>query len=181
MGYAIAVGAALAFLFFWQFNALVGLRNLVRNAWADVDVYLKRRAELIPNLVESVRAYASHEQSVLEATAEARSRALVLQGPTGDRAAAEAQLGQAAHRVLLLAEQYPDLRAGENFRQLQHALAETEKTIASARQYYNACVRDFNTKIESFPSSLVAATMGLRPQEYFELDDPLEREAPSAS
>lgn len=168
-------------LFLWQYNALVGLRNLLKNAWSDVDVYLKRRAELIPNLVAAVKAYASHERTVLEALTEARSRAVSATGPTAERAAAEASVGSKLVEALVLAENYPDLKASENFMQLQRDLVDTEKLLAGARQYYNAVVRDYNIKLEAFPSNLVAGVMTLKPAEFFEVDSASEREAPSVS
>lgn len=175
---AIGIGLAVILLFFVQYNALVGLQQLTRNAWADVDVYLKRRAELIPNLVAAVKGYASHEQAVLTAVAEARTHALSIQGPTKQKSEAETGLSSALVRIVGLAESYPELKAGENFQSLQAELTQTEKLLAHARQYYNACVRDFNIKIESFPSNFVSGMMGLKPKDFFELDDVEEREAP---
>lgn len=160
------------------YNGIVSMRQMTRNAWSDVDVYLKRRAELIPNLVAAVKGYASHEQAVLEGLAEARSRAMQIHVPSSDKAAAEGIVGERLVRALALAEAYPDLKASDNFTQLQASLVDTEKQIASARQYFNACVRDLNIKIEAFPSSLVAGAMGVRPMEFFELDTLSERDAP---
>lgn len=160
------------------YNGLVRMRQLTKNAWADVDVYLKRRAELIPNIVTAVKAYASHEATLFEAIATARSQALGA-GSQTERADAEGKLGTAIHRALFLAEQYPELRASDNFLNLQRELSETESKIASARQYYNACVRDLNTKVEAFPSSLVAGVAGVKHGEYFEIEDPEQREVPS--
>jgi len=179
-GLVAVVGIVLIF-FIAQYNALVKLRQYMKNAWSDVDVYLKRRAELIPNLVTAVKAYASHEQTVLSALAEARARATALPGPTLDHAAAESQVATSLVQVFAVAENYPELKASENFLDLQKELSETERLIASARQYYNACVRDFNTKIESFPSSLVAGTMGLKHAEFFETESAAERIAPSVA
>lgn len=177
----VVVGAVVVFFFIAQYNGLVKLRQMVRNAWSDVDVYLKRRAELIPNLVTAVKAYASHEQAVLEALADARSRAAVMTGPTQDHALAESEVASGLVRVLAVAENYPDLKASGNFLDLQKEITETERLIASARQYYNACVRDFNTKIESFPSTIVAGMMGLKSAEFFETEGAAERMAPSVS
>jgi LemA protein len=176
---AVAALAALLVALIAQYNALVKLRQMLKNAWSDVDVYLKRRAELIPNLVTAVKAYASHEQTVLSALAEARSRAASLSGPTPVHAQAESEVAQSLVRVMAVAENYPDLKASGNFLDLQRELSDTERLIASARQYYNACVRDFNTKIESFPSSIVAGMMGLRHAEFFETESVEERVAPS--
>jgi LemA protein len=159
------------------YNRLVALRRLVQNAWADVDVYLKRRAELIPNLVEAVKGAATYERTTLEALAEARSHALAAPGPSEERARAERDVREGMHRVLLLAEAYPTLTASQNFLQLQGDLRETEKLIARARQYYNACVRDYNTAVESFPAALLAGSLGFRPREPFEVEAVSERDA----
>jgi LemA protein len=171
----LVIVLALAFLV--PYNKLVGLRQLTRNAWSDVDVYLKRRSELIPNLVAAVKGYAQHEQSTLEQTIQARSQALGAPS-LSERAGAEEQVSTGVSKILLLAESYPELKASENFLQLQGSLSETEKLIASARQYYNACVRDYNTTIEAFPSNIVALTFGFRSAEFFELDSPAERNVP---
>lgn len=175
----LVVGAVLLVGFVAIYNSIVSLRQMVRNAWSDVDVYLKRRAELIPNLVAAVKGYASHEAAVLEGLAEARSRAIQLDVPSAEKAAAEGQVGERLVKALVLAENYPELKASDNFMNLQRELSETEKSLASARQYYNACVRDLNIKIEAFPSSLVAAAMGARHEEFFELESVAERVAPS--
>lgn len=159
------------------YNGLIRIRQLTQNAWADVDVYLKRRAELIPNLVTAVKAYASHEGTLFEALATARSHAMGA-GNVVERADAETELGSAVHRAMFLAEQYPELRSSDNFLNLQRELSETETKIARARQYYNACVRDMNTKVEAFPSSLVAGLAGVKHGEYFQLDSASEREVP---
>ena len=174
VGLAVLGGAILLY------NSLIALRQLVKNAWADVDVYLKRRAELIPNLVAAVKGYASHEQALLEALATARSEAIGARS-SGERVAAESAVSHELVQVLMLSENYPDLKATENFSQLQRELAETERHIASARQYYNACVRDLNTRIESFPSNLMAALLALKPQPFCEVDSLSEREAPSVA
>lgn len=166
-------------LLVWQYNRLVKMRQLTRNAWSDVDVYLKRRADLIPNLVAAVKGYAGHEQSTLERVLEARSRALASPTPTTARAQAEGSLGSGILQVFALAEGYPELKASETFHSLQDELSETERLIASARQYYNACVRDYNTMLETFPSGFFAALYGFRPMEFFEIETASEREAPS--
>lgn len=175
------VGGALLVALIVSYNGLVRLRQLVKSAWADVDVYLKRRAELVPNVVETVRAYAQHEKTVLEAVAEARARATALVGPTAQHAQAETQLGESLVRVVALAEAYPELKANKNFASLQTVLAESERLIASARQYFNACVRDYNTKIESFPSNLVASLGNFESAEFFEVDLPSQRDAPDVT
>ena len=175
IGFAVLVLVVLL----WQYNGLVYLRQLTRNAWSDVDVYLKRRAELIPNLVTSVQAYASHERTLLEALSHARSEAMSVKGPTSEKAAAESKVGSGVFQALMLVESYPDLKANSNFMQLQQELIDTEKLIASARQYYNAVVRDYNTKIEAFPSNVVAGMMALKPAEFFEVETATERNAPT--
>ncbi|MBV6490651.1 MAG: LemA family protein [Fimbriimonadaceae bacterium] len=175
------VGGALLVALIVSYNGLVRLRQLVKSAWADVDVYLKRRAELVPNVVETVRAYAQHEKTVLKAVAEARARATALVGPTAQHAQAETQLGESLVRVVALAEAYPELKANKNFASLQTELAESERLIASARQYFNACVRDYNTKIESFPSNLVASLGNFESAEFFEVDLPSQRDAPDVT
>jgi LemA protein len=156
----------------------VGLRQLTRNAWSDVDVYLKRRAELVPNLVQTVQGYARHESGTLERVIDARNNALGA-GSIHDRAAAEQQVASGVSQIIALAEAYPDLKASEHFLELQRSLSDTEKLIANARQYYNACVRDYNTTIESFPSNIVAGSLGFKPGDYFEVDAVSERAAPS--
>lgn len=160
------------------YNKLVGMRQLTRNAWSDVDVYLKRRAELIPNLVSSVQGYAKHEQDTLQKAIDARNRARLATASISGRAAAEQQVSADVGNVLAIAEAYPDLKANNNFLDLQKQLTDTEKLIANARQYYNACVRDYNTLIEAFPSNIAANVMAFKPAEFFQLDDVAEREAP---
>jgi len=177
-GLALILGVA-------AYNGLVGMRQLTRNAWSDVEVFLKRRAELIPNLVATVKAYASHEQETLERLAEARSlaaksRSLAAKSRSvAERSVAEQSVTGSLTRVVALAEAYPELRSQANFLSLQQELKDTEKLLANARQYYNACVRDLNTKIESFPSNLVAGATGFRHEDFFQLDDANERIAPA--
>jgi LemA protein len=169
--------AALALLLVGIYNTLVGLRVRADNAWSDIDVQLKRRRELVPNLVETVRGYASHEQSTLQAVIEARNRAASAQGPAA-QAAAENQLTGALRQLFALAEAYPQLRAVESFTSLQASLSQIEDAIQNARRYYNAVVRDLNTKVVQFPSNLVAGMFGIRERAFFELDDPGERAVP---
>lgn len=173
LGAALIVGFAIL-----QYNRLVGMRQLMRGAWSDVDVYLKRRAELVPNLVAAVKGYAQHEVSTLESVVQARERALHESRVSG-RSDAEAEVGRGVQQLLVLAESYPDLKASTSFLDLQRQLGETEKLIASARQYFNACVRDYNTMIEGFPGNLFASPLGFKPAEYFQLESASEREAPS--
>jgi len=158
------------------FNKLVRIRNQSRNAWADIDVQLKRRYDLIPNLVETVKGYAGHEKETFEAVVEARNRAMAAQGPA-EKGPAEGQLGRALGSLFALAESYPQLRAVDNFLQLQETLSEIEEALQNARRYYNAVVRDLNTKIEQFPSNLVAGLFGFTLADFFRIEA-AEREAP---
>jgi LemA protein len=140
------------------------------SAWSDIVVQLKRRHDLVPNLVETVKGYASHERGTLEAVVDARSRAMSAQGPAS-RAEAENMLTGALKSLFALAEAYPQLRAAENFGQLQQQLAGIEDAIQNARRYYNAVVRDLNTKILQFPSNLIARMFGFREREFFEIGE----------
>ena len=160
------------------YNGLVRLNVQAGNAWADIDVQLKRRHDLIPNVVETVKGYAGHERQTLEAVIEARNRAVSAQtaGPA-ERAQAEGALTGALRGLLALAEAYPQLRAVESFTQLQGTLAQIEDAIQNARRYYNAVVRDLNTRIQQFPSNMVAGLFGFRPREFFEIPD-TDRAAP---
>ncbi len=163
------------------FNRLVAMRNRMRGAWADVDTLLKRRADLIPNLVQAVRGYMDHEEGTLQRVTEARARAAsASSGPENAAARAEAEnaLTAGLRQLFALAESYPDLKANQNVLDLQRQLGETENDIASARRYYNAVVRDFNTLRETFPNVLIAGSFGFRPGEFFELADVAQREAP---
>ena len=163
-----------------MYNRLVGLRVQADNAWSDIDVQLKRRHDLVPNLIEAVKGYAGHERDTLEALVQARGRTLASTGPTA-RGEAESALGTALHSVLALGEAYPQLRATENFAHLEQALAQVEDAIQGARRYYNAVVRELNTRIETFPSSLIATPFGFTPREFFEVTAPAERELPLVS
>ncbi|NNL65294.1 MAG: LemA family protein [Myxococcales bacterium] len=162
------------------YNRLVALRNASENAWSDVDVQLKRRWDLIPNLVETVKGYASHEQGTFSQVTELRTRAMGAETP-GDKAAAEGQLTRALKSLFAVAEAYPDLKANQNFLSLQGDLNGIEEAIQNARRYYNAVVRDLNTTCETFPSNLVANQFGFSKKDYFELDDEEERTAPAVS
>ncbi len=158
------------------FNKLVRFRNQSRNAWADIDVQLKRRYDLIPNLVETVKGYAGHEKETFEVVIEARNRAMAAQGPA-EKGPAEGHLGRALGSLFSLAESYPQLRAVDNFLQLQETLSEIEEALQNARRYYNAVVRDLNTAIEQFPSNLVAGLFGFALADFFQIEA-AEREAP---
>ncbi|HZD05348.1 MAG TPA: LemA family protein [Longimicrobiales bacterium] len=170
---AVALGGVLVY------NSLVKLRQQAEGAWADIDVQLKRRHDLVPNMVETVKGYADHERETLEAVIAARSRAMSAQGPE-ERAQAEGMLGGALKSLFALSEAYPQLRASENFQRLQATLAELEDHIQNARRYYNAVVRDYNTRIGQIPANLVAAPFGFREMEFFEVGEG-ERAVPRVS
>ena len=160
---AVVVVAAVA-----MYNSLVRLRQQADNAWADIDVQLKRRYDLIPNLVETVKGYASHEKDTLERVVQARSAAMSAQGPAA-KAEAEGALSGALKSLFALSEAYPQLQAAGGFRDLQGTLSQIEEQVAQARRYYNAVVRDFNTKTQTFPSVLIARTFGFTAREFFEV------------
>jgi LemA protein len=173
----LLIVGALAFVGL-MYNSLVGLRVRADSAWSDIDVQLKRRHDLIPNLVETVKGYAGHEKSTFENVTKYRSMAMQATGPA-DRAQAEGQLTMALKSLFAVAENYPQLRASENFSALQKSLAEIEDNLQNARRYYNAVVRDLNTSIQVFPKNLVAGMFGFQPRAFFELDAAAEREAPA--
>lgn len=162
------------------YNALVKLRVQCDNAWSDIDVQLKRRWDLIPNLVETVKGYAAHEKQTLEAVIQARNMAMSAKGPEA-RAAAENMLTGTLKTLFAVAEQYPQLRAIESFTQLQSTLSEIEDYIQNSRRFYNAVVRDLNTKIAMFPSNIIANIFNFEPREFFELGSEAERQAPKVS
>lgn len=178
----IVLGALilLVILLVGMYNSLVRINVQCDNAWADIDVQLKRRYDLVPNLVESVKGYAAHEKGTLEAVISARNRAMSATGPA-DKAQAENILSGALTGLFALAEAYPQLRAVESFTSLQSALSEIEDTLQNARRYYNAVVRDLNTKIQQFPANMVAGTLGFKSRQFFELSAAAEREAPKVS
>jgi LemA protein len=167
----LAVVAVLVLLLVWIFNRLVSLRTRVDNGWSQIDVQLRRRADLIPNLVETVKGYAAHERELFEQVTEARTRSMGAQGVT-EQAAAENQVTAGLRQLLAVVEAYPDLKANENFLALQEELIGTESKIAYARQFYNDQVMRLNTLIQSFPSSLVARAFGFEERPFFEIDDP---------
>jgi LemA protein len=152
------------------FNGVVKLRNRVDNAWSQIDVQLKRRYDLIPNLVETVKGYAAHERQTLEAVVQARNMGVNAQG-VQQQAEAENMLTGALKSLFALSEAYPDLKANQNFLQLQEELTGTEGRIAYARQFYNDTVQRYNTKIQTFPAVVVAGAMHFTPREYFEIDE----------
>ncbi|MBE0603582.1 MAG: DUF2207 domain-containing protein, partial [Deltaproteobacteria bacterium] len=169
-----AVAGILSFLA-WLYNRLVRLRNLSRSSWSDIDVLLKKRHDLVGNLVEAVKGYAAYEKSVLQGVTEARARAMRAEGP-GERGKEENLLREKVASLFAVAESYPDLKASESYLLLQKQLAEIENGIEYARRYYNAVVRDYNTAAETFPSNLFSRAFGFGPAEFFQLDAPGERE-----
>ncbi|HVG87990.1 MAG TPA: LemA family protein [Gaiellales bacterium] len=167
------VAVVLVWLVF-TYNRLIRLRNESEQGYSSIDIQLKRRADLIPNLVETVKAYAAHERAVFDDVTEARARTLAA-GSVGDAVTAEQQMRGALGRLFAVAEAYPQLRASENFQQLQEELSDTEDKIAAARRYYNNVVRRFNTAQQTLPTSLLAGPLGFRPREFFELEDEGDR------
>lgn len=163
----LAVVAVLVATLVSVYNRLVRGRNAVDNAWAQIDVQLKRRHDLIPNLVETVKGYAAHERATLEAVVAARAQALGAQGPA-ERASAETMLSGALKSLFAVAESYPDLKASANFAELQEELAATENRIAYSRQYYNDAVLTYNNAIQTVPANIVAGMTGFTPREYFQ-------------
>ncbi|TMB62246.1 MAG: LemA family protein [Chloroflexi bacterium] len=179
----LAVIALVAFFLIGIYNRLVTLRQRVREAWSDIDVQLKRRYDLIPNLVETVKGYAAHEKTVFENVTNARANAIAA-GATGtpeQRAQAENVLTGALRSVFAVAENYPQLQASQNFRDLQEQLTATEDKIAFARRFYNGNVRDYNTALQTFPTNALAGAFGFTSEQYFELADAAERTAPKVS
>ncbi|MEX1185688.1 MAG: LemA family protein [Gemmatimonadaceae bacterium] len=167
----LVVAALLVFGVIALYNKLVGLRVRAQNAWSDIDVQLKRRADLIPNLVNTVKGYASHERGTLDAVTQARTRAVAAQGAgPAERAVAEAQLTSALRGLSIAVEAYPELQASGGFRDLQAQLTTIEESVQSSRRYYNAVVRDLNTSIMTFPSNMLAGPMGFQPLQFFEAE-----------
>jgi LemA protein len=182
---AIIVGVVLLLLVIWLFatyNGLVRLRNQTKNAWSQIDVQLKRRHDLIPNLVETVKGYAAHERQTLEAVTQARNIAVGAVGKgVGEQAKAEGELSGALSRLLAVVERYPDLKANQNFLALQEELTSTENKISFSRQYYNDSVLNYNNKIQMAPSNIVAGIFGFKAGEFFQVTAAEEREAPKVS
>jgi LemA protein len=187
MGIALAVIGGIVVLLLVSvmvmYNRLVTQRNLVRESWRQIDVELQRRYDLVPNLVETVKGYAAHERGVLAEVTEARANAQRVHATGGaptpaQQAVAEGTLSTALSRLLVTAEAYPDLKANQSFLLLQQQLAETEDRIAAGRRFYNGNVRALNTRVESFPSNVIAGMFGFHPEEYFEVNDPAVRTAP---
>jgi LemA protein len=176
----LVIIAVVVLLIVSMYNGLVRLRVQCDNAWSDIDVQTKRRYDLVPNLVETVKGYAGHEKGTLEAVVQARNQAMSASGPAA-KGEAEGMLTSALRQVFALAEAYPQLRAVESFTQLQTSLSQIEDAVQNARRYYNAVVRDLNTKIAVFPSNIIAGMFGIKGREFFEITAPAEREAPKVS
>ncbi|MEX0993181.1 MAG: LemA family protein [Solirubrobacterales bacterium] len=162
------------------FNRLISLRNRAEEGFSDIDVQLKRRHDLIPNLVETVKGYAAHERTVFENVTAARSNAVAAHGPEA-QGQAENVLTGALRQLFAVAENYPDLKASQNFLELQNELTDTEDKIQAARRFYNMTVRDLNIKIQQFPSSVIAGMKKITEREFFEVEDPTDREVPAVS
>jgi LemA protein len=173
----LAVVAILVLYLVVAYNGLVRARNQVDNAWSQIDVQLKRRIDLIPNLVETVKAYAAHEKSTLEAVINARNAAIAAPATPAGQAAADNQITGALRQLFALGEAYPDLKANQNFLALQEELTATEGRVAYARQFYNDSVLSYNNKLQSFPTVLIAGMLKFEKREYFETDD-AAREVP---
>jgi LemA protein len=179
MGFLIVLGI-IVLLVIWvmgMYNGLVRLRNQVKNAWSQIDVQLKRRNDLIPNLVETAKGYMKHERETLESITKARTQAMQAQG-VAESAKAEGQLSEALSKFMLVVENYPDLKASQNFLALQEELTTTENKVGFARQFYNDQVQQFNTRIESVPTNILANMFGFKQSEFFQIEVAGEREVP---
>lgn len=176
----IVIIAFIALFFISIYNSLVKLRNQVKNAWSQIDVQLKRRHDLIPNLIETVKGYMTHERDTLENITKARSQAVTAEG-IGDKAKAEGELTRALGKFNLVVENYPDLKANQNFLALQEELTSTENKISFSRQNYNDQVLFYNNKIQMFPSNIIAGMFQFNEEEFFEIEDEKEKEVPKVS
>lgn len=175
----LGIIAVLAIAVIAMYNGLIRLKNRVDEAWSDIDVQLKRRYDLIPNLVETVKGYAAHEKDTLERVIKARNEAMAIQngGDAQKKAAAENALSSTLKSIFALSESYPDLKANQNFLELQRELTDTEDKIQASRRFYNGNVRDFNTKLQVFPTNVMAGALGFKAREFFEIAEAKEREA----
>lgn len=174
----LGIIAILILVIIGMYNSLIRLKNRVNEAWSDIDVQLKRRYNLIPNLVETVKGYAAHERETLEKVTKARTDAMAAQ-KTGDakqQAEAENMLSSTLKSIFALSENYPDLKANQNFLELQRELSDTENKIQASRRFYNGNVRDFNTKLQVFPTNIMAGMLGFKSRDYFEIEESKERE-----
>ncbi len=175
--------ALIVLALFWAisaYNGLISLRNQVDEGWSDIDVQLKRRHDLIPNLVNTVKGYATHESSVFEKISAARSAAMSAKSP-GEREQAENALTGTLRTLFAVSEAYPELKANQNFLKLQDELSDTENKIQAARRFYNGMVRDFNTKLQVFPTNLIGNSLGFKARNFFEVTNEAERETPQVS
>ncbi len=173
--------ALIVIVVFWvlgMYNGLVGSRNEVKNSWSQIEVQLKRRHDLIPNLVETVKGYMAHERGTLEAVTKARQQAIEVTGTVEERAKVENALSQTLRSLFAVAEAYPDLKANQNFLALQEELTSTENKIGFARQYYNDAVLRLNNRIQMFPSSIIAGMFNFQQEKFFEVEAPEERQVP---
>jgi len=174
----VAIGAPALLVIVWAiatYNRFVNLKNLISESWSNVDTELRRRYDLIPNLVETVKAYAAHERAVFEAVAKARTRAMEAVGPPEEQAREENELVRSLRGLLAVQEAYPQLKADQNFLELQHELVNTEDRIQAARRFYNGNVRDYNNLVQTFPSGLAAGMFGFAPRQYFEIEEAVAR------
>lgn len=173
----LGVIAVLAFVVIGMYNSLIKLKNRVDEAWSDIDVQLKRRYDLIPNLIETVKGYAKHEEGTFTKVTEARTAAMAAQesGDPKELAEAENMLSGTLKSIFALSENYPDLKANTNFLELQRELSDTENKIQASRRFYNGNVRDFNTKLEVFPTNIIAGMLGFKGRDYFEIENEEER------
>jgi LemA protein len=176
IGLGVAVFGLLAFAL--SYNRFVNQRNLIRNAWANIDTELRRRYDLIPNLVQTVKGYAAHEKQLFEEVARMRSAAVAATGTPGEQARAETGLVGAVRQLFAVAENYPDLKANQNFLSLQEELANTEDRLQAARRFYNNNVRDFNRRVQSIPSNIVAGMFNFKAAEFFEVEPAIRDAGP---
>ena len=178
----IVIGAILLILLLWvtgTYNGLIRLRNHCRESWADIDTELKRRHDLIPNLVETVKGYAAHEQLLLQQITDSRAKANAHHDRVRDLCSDENELVRGVTRIFAVAENYPDLKADQNFLQLQRELVNTEDRIQASRRFFNANVRDLNNRVEMFPSSIIAGMASIQKEDYFEVESLTIRETPA--
>jgi LemA protein len=176
----LAIVVIVGFWLILTYNRLITLKNRVKEAWADIDVQLKRRHDLIPNLVEAVKGYAAHEKEIFEKVTEARARAIGAQS-VKEKGEAENVLSGALKTLFAVSENYPQLRASENFLELQRELTDTEDKVQAARRFYNTNVRDFNTTLQSFPQNTIAGIFSFKAAEFFEIGEAGEREVPKVN
>lgn len=176
----LVIVAAVAVWFIGIYNGLIKLQVRTDEAWSDIDVQLKRRYDLIPNLINTVKGYATHEKELFERVTQARSNAMNAQNPE-QKAGAENMLSGALKSLFAVSENYPELKANENFLELQRELSDTENKIQASRRFYNGNVRDLNTKVQVFPDSIVAGVLNIQKREFFEIEEPAQKEAPKVS